>query len=197
MTEPEETVNLDEQPGDLAGDSVSQGAPPVINPLLLASVSGQVKDTAGNLWGFAIIQFSLFNPSGQPVIELSTGLVIPNPEPIVCDGTGNFSDALQKTDSIVPAGCLWQLTIFPFNNQRNGQTLAPFLLTAPINSVTMTAMISTQLRPHTDPPLVIPMSNSGSAGQSTLNGSVYFDVETGKLMLMDPATGNYIVIGPA
>jgi hypothetical protein len=164
-----------------------------VNPQLVASVNGQVIDTDGNQWGFAVLQFSLFVPSGQKPVELSTGLVIPNPDPVVCDATGKFTTALQKTDSVVP-DCLWQLNIYPFNNQVAGQTLSRFAMSGPLN---LSATIAAQLKPHADPPLILPMSNSGSAGQSTLNGSIYFDVETGKLMVMNPATGDYIAIGPA
>lgn len=167
--------------------------PTEITPLLIASVNGQVIDAAGNPWGFAVLQFSLFVPSGQKPIELSTGLVIPNPPPVVCDASGNFATALQKTDSVVP-GALWQLIIFPFNNRYSGHILEPFQMLGPLN---LTSMIQAQLPPHVDTPLVLPMSNSGTVGQSPLNGSVYFDVEAQELFVRNPATGTYIPIGPA
>lgn len=172
---------------------VTATEPAEITPLLVASVNGQVIDSASNPWGFAVLQFSLFVPSGQKPIELSTGLVIPNPPPVVCDASGNFTTALQKTDGVVP-NALWQLTIFPFNNLYSGQTLEPFQMLGPLN---LTSMIQTQLPPHADPPLILPMSNSGTAGQSLLNGSTYFDVEAQELFIRNPATGTYIPIGPA
>ncbi len=159
-----------------------------ISPLLLVAVNGTVADTSGNPWGYAVLQFSVFVQGGGKPIDLSTGLVIPTPPPIVCDGSGNFSTSLQRTDSIVPPGSMWTLTIFPFNNQYYGQTLTPFSMTAALN---LSAMIAAQLAPHFDPPLIIPMSNSGTVGQSTLNGSLYFDVETGSFMIRNPSTQSY------
>jgi hypothetical protein len=164
-----------------------------VTPRLVASVSGQVVDTSGNPWGFAIVQFSLFVPSGGRPIELSTGLVIPRPAPVVCDVNGNFTSALQKNDGIVPAS-LWQLTVYPFNNQIDGQTLEPFQCLGPLD---LSAPIKAQLKPHFDAPLILPMSNNGSVGQSTLNGSTYFDVESEDLMIFNPATGDYVAIGQA
>ena len=107
MKEKREEIEEMEDQGE---DLITQASEDVISPHLIASVNGQVKDTSGNSWGYAVLQFSLFVPSGQKPIELSTGLVIPNPAPVVCDAAGNFTTALQKTDSVVP-DCLWKLTI--------------------------------------------------------------------------------------
>lgn len=162
----------------------------IIEPLLFAAVSGQVIDTTGNPWGYALVQFSLFVPSGQIPVDLTTGLVIPTPAPIICDGSGNFTASLQTNSTVVPDS-LWQLTVFPFNNRINGQKLQPFKV---LGALTLTPMIEAELKPHVDSPLILPMSNNGTAGQSTLNGSIFFDVEAQELALMNPATGSYISI---
>jgi hypothetical protein len=177
---------------DLDQEKPAEDLEPAINPLLLASVNGTVVDTSGNPWGYAVVQFSLLVQGGGKPVEISTGLVIPTPAPIVCDGSGNFTTALQKTDSIVPPGTMWQLTIFPFNNQHDGQTLTPFTMTGALN---LSSMIASQLAPHVDQPLIVPMSNSGTNGQSTLNGSMFFDVETGTLFLRVPSAAGYVTLG--
>jgi hypothetical protein len=160
---------------------------PAALPFLFAAIQGQVIDTAGNQWAYAILQFSLFLPSGEKPIDLTTGLVIPNPAPIICDATGNFSANLQLTAFIVPVS-LWQLTIFPFNNKVAGQTLDPFEVTGATN---LSASIAANLNPHVDNPLILPMSNSGTNGQSTSNGSIYFDAAANLVMIRNPATQAY------
>ena len=159
----------------------------VTAPLIMAAVTGQVIDTTANPWGFATLQFSLLLPSGQKPVDLTTGLVIPNPPPIICDINGNFATNLQTNAMIVPAS-LWQLMVYPFNNQKNGQVLEPFAVTGAMN---LTATIAANLQPYLDPPLILPMSNSTTTGQSELNGSVYYDVEEGALMVRDPSTQAY------
>jgi hypothetical protein len=188
-----QTVGLDADPAQLERSSSQKkdednaDEEAALNPLILAAVQGQVVDTAGNHWAFAIVQFSLFVPSGQKPIDLTTGLVIPNPAPIVCNATGTFSTNLQTTASIVPAS-LWMMTVYPFNNQFAGQTLEPFAVTG---TVDLSAFIAANLAPHVDAPLILPMSNSGAVGQSQLNGSCYYDVVTGTVFVRDPATGGY------
>jgi hypothetical protein len=165
-------------------------------PLAFATVSGQVVDMISNPWGFAVLQFSLFIPSGQKPVDLSTGLVIPNPAPITCNASGNFTASLQRTDLIVP-DALWRLTIFPFTNQIAGQPIEPFKVLGPLN---ITAMIEAQLKPNVDSefhPLIVPMSNDGTITQPQLNGAMFFDVEAQELFIRNPATQSYISIGPA
>jgi hypothetical protein len=191
--EQEELEQQDLEQQDLEQETPAPDQVDTIQPLLTSTVQGQVIDTAGNQWSFAIVQFSLFLPSGQKPVDLTTGLVIPNPAPIICDSTGNFSATLQNNSWIVPLS-LWRITIFPFNNQFNGQTLEPFKVGGAMN---LSATIAANLKPHIDPALILPMSNSGSVGQSTLNGSVYYDVKLGELLVRDPATAAYKNVGPA
>ena len=173
-----------EQPAE----ELEQEQPAAISPLLLIAVNGTVADTSGNAWGYAVVQFSVFVQGGGKPIDLSTGLVIPTPAPIVCDASGNFSANLQRTDTILPPGSMWNITIYPFNSQYNGQALTPFTMTAALD---LSGMIAAQLKPHFDAPLIIPMSNSGTVGQSQLNGSFYFDVESQTFMIRNPASGSY------
>jgi hypothetical protein len=173
-------------------EELEQEQPAAISPLLLVAVNGTVADTSGNAWGYAVVQFSVFVQGGGRPIDLSTGLVIPTPAPIICDGSGNFSTTLQRTDTILPPGSMWNITIYPFNNQYDGQALTPFTMTAALN---LSAMIAAQLAPHLDRPLIIPLSNSGTTGQPALNGSIYFDVETGTLYLRVPSSQGYVTLG--
>jgi len=162
-----------------------------VSPMLFAAITGQVIDTSSNPWGFCTLQFFLQVPSGQRPIDLTTGQAIPTPAPIVADVNGNFTASLQTNATIVPQS-QWMVTIFPFNNQRNGQTLLPFNVAGAMN---LSAAISSQLHPAVDTPLILPMSNSGPTGQSPLNGSIYFDIEANDLFVKSPSGAGYIPIG--
>ena len=183
---------IDAQEAQGEPEAGAGGEPPLIQPLLLVAVTGTVADTSANPWGYAVVQFSVFVQGGGKPVDLTTGLVIPTPAPITCDAAGNFSTSLQRTDTILPPGSMWKITVYPFNNQFDGQTLTPFAMTAALD---LSAMIAAQLVPHLDRPLILPMSNSGNSGQSPLNGSMYFDVETGTLFLRVPSAAGYVTLG--
>ena len=168
--------------------------PAQIDPRLAVAVSGQVTDTANIIWSFAVLQFFLVVPSGQTPIDLATGLVIPTPPPVVANAGGNFSISLQPNSTIVPAS-QWSVSIFPFNDMMQGQTMQPFTVSG---ALSLTAQILAQLQPISlNNPLLIPLSHNGATGRSNFNGSAYFDVNTQALMLRNPATNSYVSIGSA
>lgn len=183
----EEPLEDDEEEDEEEGLSLDHLAAAPVN------VTGQVIDTSGVNWPFAVLQFSLVIPSGQIPVDLSTGLVVPNPAPIVADSSALFSIAILPNAEIVPA-TQWQVTIFPFNNMVIGQTLEPFTVTS--------AGLSISPRIHSDlipfpigEPFIVPLSHNGAVGRSSFNGSMYFDVVAQSLYVRNPATGAYIDIG--
>jgi hypothetical protein len=166
----------------------------IVSPFVQVAVSGTVFDKNSIVWPYSILQFFLVVPSGQTPVETTTGLVIPTPPPVIASATGTFSIQLQTTATVVPSS-QWCVTIFPFNDMMNGQTLTPFNVTG---ALTLTSMIAAQLIPLTFPhPFILPMAHSGPLNQSSFNGSTYFDVVSQQLMVRNPATASYIPIGPS
>lgn len=162
-------------------------------PRITSAVSGTVVDTAGTPWAFCVLQFSLFVPSGQKPIDLTTGLVIPNPAPVTADNLGRFIVNLQQNATVVPQS-QWTVTVFPFISSIQGQQLTPFLVAGPVS---LTAQIAAQLRPFDiGPPLILPTSHNGDIGRSNDTASVFYDVDTSSLFVRDPAADDYVKIGP-
>jgi hypothetical protein len=192
--EEEEPIDDDEDDDEEEGSKASLDHLIAIDHLAVApvTVTGQVTDSTGINWPFAVLQFSLVIPSGQIPVDLSTGLEVPNPAPIIAGSTALFTMSLLPNTDIVPA-TQWQLTVFPFNNMMVGQTLPPFFLTAGRN---LTAAIAAFLNPFPiGDPFLVPLSHNAAVGRSSFNGSMYFDVVAQSLFVRNPATGTYIDIG--
>jgi hypothetical protein len=157
------------------------------------AVSATIVDTQGQTWAYAVVSFTLNNPSGQRPINTQTGLPVTIPPPITANSTGFFTTSLTANNIIVPFGTQWIPHICPFNPNMQCQTLAAFTLSIPVD---ISASIATQLNPVTiGDPFLFPLSHSGTTGRSSLNGSAYYDVQQSGLYVRNPATGGYSEIG--
>ena len=157
------------------------------------AVSGTIVDNQGGQWAYAVVSFTLLNPSGQRPVNTQTGGPVIIPPPLTANSSGFFTTSLAGNNIIVPFGTQWVPHICPFNPGLQCQTLQPFTLTLPID---ISSLITAQLNPvPIGDPFLFPLSHNGITGRSNLNGSAYYDVTTSGLYVRNPASSGYSQVG--
>lgn len=73
--------------------------------------SGTVTEVGGVVWAYATVTATLVNPSGQPPINIISGLAVATMKTATANSSGLFSVTVDRNDEIVPSGTSWNYTV--------------------------------------------------------------------------------------